>query len=86
MRLMTLLILSSLFVSCASFSMGPRRESCQSPELPTKPVVQKLLARPGSNAIFAGQIVDLENYICISPDDDKYKEIWIRDVLRACGK
>jgi hypothetical protein len=84
MRSMTLLILSSLFISCASFSMGPRR-SCESPELPTKPITHSLLARPGSTGIFAGQIVDLENYVCVSPDDSKAKEIWIRDVLRACG-
>lgn len=85
MRLMTLLILSSFFISCASFSLGTKR-SCDSPELPTRPTIQKLLARPGSTATYAGQVVDLENYICVSPDDDKVKEIWIRDVLRACGQ
>lgn len=83
MRLMTLLILSSQFVGCASFSMGQGR--CQAPELPTKPIVTALLARPGSTAIYAGQVVDLENFVCVSPDDSKAKEIWIRDVLRACG-
>lgn len=84
MRLMTLLILSSFFISCASFSMGPGR--CQTPELPTKPIVHKLLARPGSTAVFNGQVINIENYVSVSPDDDAQKEIWIRDVLRACGQ
>lgn len=83
MRLTTLLILSTQFVGCASFSMGKSR--CESPELPTKPMVQVLLARPNSTAIFNEQQVNIENYVCMSPDDFTHKEIWIRDVLRACG-
>lgn len=83
MRLISLLILSSQFIGCASFSMGQGR--CQSPELPTKPIVTALLARPGSTAIYAGQVVDLENYVCFSPGDTRAEEVWKRDVLRACG-
>ena len=84
MRLTTLLILSTQFFGCASFSMGERR--CTAPELPTKPQIHKYLARQGSTAIHAGQVFDIENYIAVSPDDDARKEIWIRDVLRACGQ
>jgi hypothetical protein len=84
MRLMTLLILSSQFLGCASFSMGKSR--CDAPEIPTRPKVFVLLARPGSTGIFADQIVDIENYVCMSGDDSKAKEVWIRDTLRACGQ
>lgn len=83
MRLINLLILSTQLVGCASFSMG--RNRCGPPELPTKPEVNVLLARPGSTGIQDDQIIDLENYVCVSPADSKAKEVWIRDVLRACG-
>lgn len=66
--------------------MGKAHTQCDPPELPTKPQIVSLLALPGSTGKFAGQIVDMENYVCVSPDDSKDKEIWIRDVLRACGK
>ncbi len=84
MRLTTLLILSTQFMGCASFSMA--RNKCEAPpELPTKPIVSALLARPGSTGIYANQIVDIENWVCLSPEDSKARERWIKDVLRACG-
>lgn len=85
MRLISLLILSSMFISCASFSMGPRRSCDSPPPIPTKPVVHAIIANPGCSGVFAGQAVDLDQYVCFSPDDVRVKEIWIRDVLRACG-
>jgi len=84
MRLISLLTLSTFFVSCASFSMGPRR-ACDAPELPTKPKVQAIVAFPGCTGEFAGRPVDLSNYVCFSPDDVRVKAIWDRDVVRACG-
>lgn len=85
MRLTSLLILSSLFASCASFSMGQRQNQCTPPILPTKPVVQVLIARPGSTAIFNDQVVNIEDYVTMSSDDFAHREVWIKDVLRACG-
>jgi hypothetical protein len=35
--------------------------------------------------MYRGEVIDLENFVCYSPDDSKQKERWIRDVLRACG-
>jgi hypothetical protein len=80
---MILLILSSQLAGCASFGMGQGR--CDAPVIPTKPEVKALLARPGSTAMYRGEVIDLENFVCYSPDDSKQKERWIRDVLRACG-
>lgn len=78
------LTISVFFTSCASFSMGQRY--CEAPVLPTKPVIHRLIAGPGSTAIFNGQIVDITNYIAISPDDDRYMSIWQNDVVNACTR
>jgi hypothetical protein len=63
--------------------MGQRY--CQAPVLPTKPIVHPLISNEGCTAFSEGQFIDITNHICFSPDDVKVKEMWIRDVLRACG-
>jgi hypothetical protein len=63
--------------------MGQNR--CTDPELPSKPRVQALIARPASTAILEGQIISIEDHVCLSPDDFTRREVWIKDVLRACG-
>ena len=64
--------------------MGQRM--CTAPILPTQPVVQVVLARPASTAIFNSQVIDITDYACMSADVLTHREIWIRDVLRAHGQ